>query len=684
MPTTEPIQIPIEGEATDFIADAKKIQSEMDTLSAKLKEAGVSQSAYNKAVQEANKQAAAQAKATAQAAAAQDKLQKEAEQAAAAQAKNSQTSKAASISITDLRSAYMIAADAARIAGQVWQATGQEFVNYAEQVKNMSRSLGASAEETSRLIQVADDVRISYDSLNVAMKMAQKDGITPNIEGLAKLSDQYLSLAPGVERTKFLLDKFGKSGLEMGKLMEKGGDGIRKASKAVSENLIMTEKGIEKSDKYQAKLDDLSDSWTGLSVALGDVAIEPVTNALENLNTILVDTEDFVKNAASGIEDFTQKNETAGRFLDAVWQTLKDMNPVLHLFDDNSKDAASSTQDFSGALGDNSGALADNKDAIKEAEKNLSDYKDMLKQVSQANQDAESFIQSYADFQKGYDEDHKKALEDLTAAQQDYFTALYEHGKGSEEVDKATEALHTQQAEVQKLEATWHESTNKMIYDMVMAKVSVDGLTDAEFKATQQLAVTMGIRTQAEADQANQMMDTANTLADGIAMQEDVQREKANQDAELLRLENEKAAAAGETTTAIVDGSAQSVAALGGVAQAVDSATQSYIAMAKAAWDASAATNSMSGASSSSSSSGENVIHSRDTGGPGVAGVPYMIGRGAQPEMFIPKTDGTFVPNADKKMGNNITINVTNPKQETSEASIMRQMKKLSYLGMPV
>lgn len=217
-----------------------------------------------------------------------------------------------------------------------------------------------------------------------------------------------------------------------------------------------------------------------------------------------------------------------------------------------------------------------------------------------------------------------------------------------------------------------------------MAKVSVDGLTDAEFKATQQLAVTMGIRTQAEADQANQMMDTANTLADGIAMQEDVQREKANQDAELLRLENEKAAAAGETTTAIVDGSAQSVAALGGVAQAVDSATQSYIAMAKAAWDASAATNSMSGASSSSSSSGENVIHSRDTGGPGVAGVPYMIGRGAQPEMFIPKTDGTFVPNADKKMGNNITINVTNPKQETSEASIMRQMKKLSYLGMPV
>ena len=526
--------------------------------------------------------------------------------------------------------------------------------------------MGASAEETSRLIQVADDVRVSYDTLKTAMKEAQKDGIDPNIEGLAKLADQYVKIQSPTEKTKFLLDKFGKSGMEMGKLMEKGGDGIRKMSAAIDENLVITDQGIQASDQYQHSLDELNDSWSAIKITIGSYLVGPATDLLNHYRDITTSLKEngywYTVVHQFSLDDIAAKREEA----DAAFQ------------------AASANNEFSGALDGNAGALADNKDAIKEAEKNLSDYKDMLKQVSQANQDAESFIQSYADFQKGYDEDHKKALEDLTAAQQDYFTALYEHGKGSEEVDKATEALHTQQAEVQKLEATWHESTNKMIYDMVMAKVSVDGLTDAEFKATQQLAVTMGIRTQAEADQANQMMDTANTLADGIAMQEDVQREKANQDAELLRLENEKAAAAGETTTAIVDGSAQSVAALGGVAQAVDSATQSYIAMAKAAWDASAATNSMSGASSSSSSSGENVIHSRDTGGPGVAGVPYMIGRGAQPEMFIPKTDGTFVPNADKKMGNNITINVTNPKQETSEASIMRQMKKLSYLGMPV
>lgn len=43
----------------------------------------------------------------------------------------------------------------------------------------------------------------------------------------------------------------------------------------------------------------------------------------------------------------------------------------------------------------------------------------------------------------------------------------------------------------------------------------------------------------------------------------------------------------------------------------------------------------------------------RDSGGYGEAGQAYLIGRGAQPEMFVPNTNGTFVPNADRRMGGN-------------------------------
>jgi hypothetical protein len=49
---------------------------------------------------------------------------------------------------------------------------------------------------------------------------------------------------------------------------------------------------------------------------------------------------------------------------------------------------------------------------------------------------------------------------------------------------------------------------------------------------------------------------------------------------------------------------------------------------------------------------------SRDSGGRGVAGQPYMIGRGAQPEVFIPDSAGTFIPNADQMGGTTFHISV--------------------------
>ena len=59
-----------------------------------------------------------------------------------------------------------------------------------------------------------------------------------------------------------------------------------------------------------------------------------------------------------------------------------------------------------------------------------------------------------------------------------------------------------------------------------------------------------------------------------------------------------------------------------------------------------------------------------------------MIGTGAQPEVFIPNTNGTFVPNADKKLGGTYNIVINNPRKETAENSIRQSLKKLSYLGV--
>ncbi len=51
----------------------------------------------------------------------------------------------------------------------------------------------------------------------------------------------------------------------------------------------------------------------------------------------------------------------------------------------------------------------------------------------------------------------------------------------------------------------------------------------------------------------------------------------------------------------------------------------------------------------------------RDSGGPGNAGQAYAIGTGAQPEVFVPESDGYFIPNADQVMGKTVNVYVTQP-----------------------
>jgi len=166
----------------------------------------------------------------------------------------------------------------------------------------------------------------------------------------------------------------------------------------------------------------------------------------------------------------------------------------------------------------------------------------------------------------------------------------------------------------------------------------------------------MGIRTQAQADEAKAAMEKAAALAEVIAMQEDVMKEKAEQDAELLRLEEEKKLAAEGTTTAIVDGSAVSTEALGTVAQAVDSATQSYIAMAQAAWDAAAAAQSAAGSSSTSTGASSGGLSPDE--------------RGSSSSTTMNKSS-TF------------NISIHNPVGDNSANSIRRTLKQTSYLGFP-
>ena len=158
-----------------------------------------------------------------------------------------------------------------------------QTVQYATEMDNMSRLLGISTEDTSRLVQASDDLFISQEKLSSGLQAATRQGIDVSIEGLKELSAQYLALPAGIERSEFVLKTFGRSGAEMGKLMEVGAEGIDAATAAIADNMIITQQSMQETMNYKRSIDNMNDSWQGVKYSIGGEVIPALDLLFRNL-----------------------------------------------------------------------------------------------------------------------------------------------------------------------------------------------------------------------------------------------------------------------------------------------------------------------------------------------------------------------------------------------------------------
>jgi hypothetical protein len=156
-------------------------------------------------------------------------------------------------------------------------------MEYAREVRDLSATLGTSAEETSRMIQVLDDFQITGDQLSVALRTLRQEGLAPSIDVLANLSDEFLRLNPGIERTNFLMSHFGRQGVQFATVMQQGGAAIRERSAAVQQSLILDEAAIRRTEAFRLAVDDLNDEAQGLATTIGLAVIPALTRLIENL-----------------------------------------------------------------------------------------------------------------------------------------------------------------------------------------------------------------------------------------------------------------------------------------------------------------------------------------------------------------------------------------------------------------
>lgn len=235
----------------------------------------------------------------------------------------------AGLSLTDLKSGLDLAAGALKAVQAAVQSVIDPTIDYAAQVRTLGRTIGATAEESSKLIQAADDVGISAETLQGALQAAIRKGVKPTIEGIGQLADQYNAIQDPIERTKFLMDNFGRSGAALGPLMEEGAAGIQAAGDAAEAlGLVMDEEGVASARRYEIAMDDFDDAVMGVKIAIAENLLPAITDTLALASDYITFWKESASAILSGRESLVEASAAAYEVI-LTGKTLDEVNAEL-------------------------------------------------------------------------------------------------------------------------------------------------------------------------------------------------------------------------------------------------------------------------------------------------------------------------------------------------------------------
>jgi len=386
-----------------------------------------------------------------------------------------------------------VAAAVTAVAAFTVDATN-ETIKYANEVRAMSQLTGQSAEESSRLLQVMDDMKVSTDTLTMATKTLSKQGLTMNIETLAKLSDEYNSLGNAADKTAFLVKNFGKSGLGMAEAMEKGGAALQSMNDEVSGSLVLNQKSVDAARQLEKQQDNLNDSWQAIKVTVGRAVIPALNDLLSAVN----------KNITKGLEwnDLLRLNPIGG-FVMGV-NDLKNAHDELNPTVDS---ATSSYTAWAQAL-EKSGLSAKDQALIDK------DLADAAKLLSDGFKQQLSVIASMQSVEDSYAAKSKTNAEDRIQIEADKAAYIAQYGTWNvAKIGEFDKALADNSLAAQANAAEHDLASKKIILGMLEQQLSVDGLTKGEFEALLQQGKDWGIYTDSVIREAADARDATIKLA---------------------------------------------------------------------------------------------------------------------------------------------------------------------------
>jgi len=197
----------------------------------------------------------------------------------------------ASAALTGIRGAMFSLNQTMQAAQQVYNQVSRvvdqtigAYVRYADEMDKIHRLTGIQLEDASRLVQAADDVFVSQESITSGMQFAIRQGYQPSIEWIKKMADTLMAMDDPAARANQAIKVFGRqAGPELLKFLELGSTGIQKYMDGIDENLVLTEESRAKTIEWKQALDDLNDSLTAIKMGVVDNLIRPLTAYIQLL-----------------------------------------------------------------------------------------------------------------------------------------------------------------------------------------------------------------------------------------------------------------------------------------------------------------------------------------------------------------------------------------------------------------
>ena len=397
------------------------------------------------------------------------------------------------------------AAGAGMALNGVYQNTVKVLVDYAAQVRSLSRLTGMNAEETSRLIQLSDDLTISYETLTKALWTASKNGVDVSIESLASLADTYTSLESPMERSAFLAETFGKSGMEMGKLLEQGASGVRAYADAVGSSLVINEAQVQAAREVEIQLDSLQDAWQGLKLVIGSgltgaVQIDIDPNSMSLMETLTASLEGW-----TGLFEDIERQNAIAVLARQMAELNGDASQAPLYFDQATRSLEQYWQEMataSSASDDLSQSLEDQQAAADAVNRHYETMLDVTQRIQAAS------------------EDYTQVVDEQMAVNAD-LVAQYQAGTIT--LEEYNSKIADSEQKIQDAAAAHEESANRIVFSLIQMQMAADGLSAAEGQALLQIGVDMGLFEQSSVDMAmgyiaksQEMINAAAATGTGI------------------------------------------------------------------------------------------------------------------------------------------------------------------------